>query len=133
MRKTLASVLVPLLVLLACHTSEEKKIDQTLTRREEAFRKKDLSLYMSCISSGYQNKEEDFTTLKARMEGYFKTFDRIEYSSWDRSVEVAGNNVEVVQQFRLEVERGGKRNQYLGKEFLFLKNEGGKWKITKGL
>ena len=133
MRKALVSGLLALLFLLACPTSEEEKIYQTLRQREDAFQKKDLSLYLSCISTGYQDKDEDFGRLKDRMEGYFKTFDRIEYSSRDRSVEITGENAGVVQQFQLEVERGGKRNRYSGREFLILKKQGGKWKITKGL
>jgi hypothetical protein len=133
MRKALVSALLVLLFLSACQTSEEEKIYQTLRQREEAFRKKDLSLYLSCISSGYQDKDEDFGRLKDRMEGYFKTFDRIEYNSWDRTVEITGEGAGVVQQVHLEVERGGARKRYSGKEFLFLKKERGKWKITKGL
>jgi len=133
MRKAFVSALLTLLFLSACQTSEEEKIYQTLRQREEAFQKKDLSLYLSCISGGYQDKGEDFDRLKDRMEGYFKTFDRIEYSAWDRSVQITGENAEVVQQFQLEVERGGKRKHYSGKESLFLKKDRGKWKITKGL
>lgn len=133
MRKALVSALLTLLFLSACQTSEEEKIYQILRQREEAFRKKDLSLYLSCISSGYQDKDEDFGRLKDRMEGYFKTFGRIEYNSWDRTVEITGEGAGVVQQFQLEVERGGARKRYSGKEFLFLKKERGKWKITKGL
>jgi len=122
-----------LVILSACQTSEEEKIYQTLRQREEAFQKKDLSLYLSCISSDYQDKGEDFNRLKERIEGYFKTFDRIDYRSWDRSVNVTGENAEVVQQIRMEVDRGGRRNQYSGTELLFLKKEKGKWKIEKGL
>ncbi|OGP56577.1 MAG: hypothetical protein A2162_08375 [Deltaproteobacteria bacterium RBG_13_52_11b] len=133
MRKALGSALLTLLFLSACQTSEEEKIYQTLRQREEAFQKKNLSLYLSCISSGYQDKDEDLGRLKDRMEGYFKNFDRIEYRSWDRSVEITGESAGVVQQFQLEVERGKARKRYSGKEFLFLKKERGKWKITKGL
>jgi hypothetical protein len=133
MRKTLFRVLVVFFFLLACQTSEEEKIHQTLTRREEAFQKKDLSLYLSCISRNYQDKNEDFDRLRARMEGYFKTFDRIEYSSRDRSLHISGNEAAVVQQFQMVVEKGEKKNRYSGKEFLFLKKEGGTWKIDRGL
>ena len=133
MRVALLSALLTLFLLSACQTSEEEKIYQTLRQREEAFQKKDLSLYLSCISGDYQDKGDDFDRLKDRIEGYFKTFDRIDYSSWDRSVKVTGENAEVIQQIRLEWERGGKRNQHSGTELLFLKKERGKWKIAKGL
>lgn len=133
MRRHLLSFLLPILFLLACQVSEEEKIYQILNRRQEALQKRDLSLYLSCISKAYQDKEEDFNRLQKRIEGYFKTFDRISYSSWDRSVQIDGETATVVQQFYLEVEKGEKKNRYSGKEALFLKKEGKGWKITKGL
>src|SRR4030066_797579 len=125
--------LLPVLFLLTCQVSEEEKIFQTLSRRQEALQKRDLSLYLSCISKAYQDKEEDVDRLQKRIEGYFKTFDRITYSSWDRSVQIDGETSTVIQQFYLEVEKGEKMNRYSGKEVLFLKKEGEEWKIMKGL
>jgi hypothetical protein len=133
MRRHFLSFLLPILFLLACQVSEEEKIYQILNRRQEALQKRDLSLYLSCISKAYQDKEEDFNRLQKRIEGYFKTFDRISYSSWDRSVQIDGETATVIQQFYLEVEKGEKKNRYSGKEALFLKKEGKGWKITKGL
>jgi hypothetical protein len=133
MRKRFLSFLLPVLFLLACQVSEEGKIYQTLNRRQEALQKRDLSLYLSCISKAYQDKEEDFYRLQKRIEGYFKTFDRITYSSWDRSVQIDGETSTVIQQFYLEVEKGEKKNHYSGKEVLFLKKEGKEWRIIKGL
>ncbi len=121
------------LLLLACQDSAEEKIYQTLDRRQEALQKKDLSLYLSCISKAYQDKEEDFGRLQTRIEGYFKTFDRISYSSWDRSVQINGETATAIQQFQLEAEKGDKKSRYSGKEALFLKKEGKDWKIIKGL
>jgi ketosteroid isomerase-like protein len=133
MRRPILSFLLPILFLLACQTSEEEKIYQTLNRRQEALQKRDLSLYLSCISKAYQDKEEDFNRLQKRIEGYFKTFDRIAYSSWDRSVQIGGDTAFVIQPFHLEVQKGEKKNRYSGKEVLFLKKEGREWKIIKGL
>jgi hypothetical protein len=133
MIKHFLSFLLLVLFLLACQVSEEEKIYQTLSRRQEALQKRDLSLYLSCISNAYQDKEEDVYRLQKRIEGYFKTFDRITYSSWDRSVQIDGETSTVIQQFYLEVEKGEKRNHYSGKEALFLKKEGKEWKFIKGL
>jgi hypothetical protein len=133
MRRHFLSFLLPILFLLACQVSEEEKIYQILNRRQEALQKRDLSLYLSCISKAYQDKEEDFNRLQKRIEGYFKTFDRISYSSWDRSVQIDGETATVIQQFYLEVEKGEKKNRYSGKEALFLKKEGKEWEIIKGL
>jgi len=133
MIKQLLSFLLPVLFLLACQVSEEEKINQMVNRRQEALQKKDLSLYLSCISRAYQDKEEDFSGLEKRIDGYFKTFDRIAYSSWDRSVEIEGNTATVIQQFYLETEKGEKKKGYSGKEALFFKKEGKEWKIIKGL
>jgi len=121
------------LFILACQVSEEEKIDHILNRRQEALQKKDLSLYLSCISRAYQDKEEDFSRLQKRIEGYFGTFDRISYSCWDRSFQIDGETAIVSQQFYLEVEKAEKKNHYSGKEVLFLKKEGKNWKIIKGL
>jgi ketosteroid isomerase-like protein len=133
MIKQFLSFLLPVLFLLACQVSEEEKINQMVNRRQEALQKKDLSLYLSCISRAYQDKEEDFSRLEKRIDGYFKTFDRITYSTWDRSVEIEGNTATVVQQFFLETEKGEKKKSYSGKEALFFKKEGKEWKIIKGL
>jgi len=133
MRRHFLSFLLPILFLLACQVSEEEKIYQILNRRQEALQKKDLSLYLSCISKAYQDKEEDFNRLEKRIEGYFKTFDRIAYSSWDRSAHIEEETAMVIQQFHLEVEKGEKKNRYSGKEALFFKKEGREWKIIKGL
>ncbi len=131
-RRFLPLVLVGVL-LLACQTSEEEKIYQTLNRRQEALQKRDLSLYLSCVSKSYQDKEEDVHRLRERIEGYFKTFDRITYSSWDRSVQIEADTSTVIQQFYLEVEKGEKKSHYSGKEVLFLKKEGKVWKFIRGL
>jgi hypothetical protein len=104
-----------------------------LNGREEALQKKDLSLYLSCISKSYHDKDEDFSRLQNRMEGYFKTFDYIAYSGWDRSIQIEGDQARVTQRFLLEVERAGKKRRYSGKEALFLRKEGNRWKIIKGL
>ena len=133
MKRSILFTLLPILFLLACQVSEEEKIDQVLIRRQEALQKRDLSLYLSCISNAYQDREEDFSQLQERIGGYFKNFDRISYSSWDRSIQIDGKKATVIQLFHLEVEKGGKRNRYSGKELLYLEKEGKEWKIVKGL
>jgi hypothetical protein len=122
-----------MIILLACQISAEDSIHQTLNRREEAFQKRDLSLYLSCISKAYHDKNEDFGQLQKRIEEYFKTFDQIKYSSWDRSIDVEGDSARVIQQYYIEVESRGKKSHHSGKEFIFLKKDGKQWKIVKGL
>ncbi len=126
-------VLLFLVLFLACQSSEENQVRQTLNRREEAFKKKDLSLYLSCISKDYQDKDGGLSELRKRMEAYFKSFDRIEYDYWDRSIQIEGEIAEAVQQFHLEVDKGGKTNRYSGKEAFLLRKEGRVWRILKGL
>jgi len=133
MRRSSLFFVLFFLFILACQVSEEEKIDRILNRRQEALQKKDLSLYLSCISKAYQDKEEDFERLQKRIKGYFETFGRISYSCWDRSFQIDGETAIVAQQFYLEVEKAGKRNHYSGKEVLFLKKEERGWKIIKGL
>jgi len=133
MRRLFLFFLLPVLLLLACQASEEKKIHQILDRRQEALQKRDLSLYLSCISNAYEDKEEDFSRLRKRIEGYFKTFDRITYSSWDRSIQIDGETSAVIQQFYLEVGKGEEKKHYSGKETLFFKKEKKEWRIIRGL
>ncbi len=132
MKRFLICFLV-LLALVACQKSDSEGIRQTLQQREIALQNKDLSLYLSCISKSYQDKNENYDQLQNRIQGYFKSFDRIDYSTWDRSIEVDGDRATVIQQFRLEVEKGGNRHPYTGKELLFLEKEGKDWKIKRGL
>jgi len=126
-------VLLLLLFLCACQASEEEQIRQTLNQRGEALKKKDLSLYLSCISKDYQDRDGDFSQLRKRMEVYFNTFDRIEYDYWNRSVQMEGEMATVIQQFHLEVEKGGKKNRYSDKEALLMRKEGKQWKIIRVL
>lgn len=133
MRRNRICILFLFFFLWACHTSEEEQIRQTLNQRGEAFKKKDLSLYLSCISKDYQDKDGDLSQLRKRMEGYFNALDRIEYDYWDRSVQIEDETAMVIQQFHLEVERGGKKSRHSGKEAFLLRKEGKHWKILKGL
>ena len=133
MRRIILFFLLPVLFLLSCQVSDEEKIYHVLDRRQEALQHRDLPQYLSCISKAYQNNEEDSPQLAKRMAGYFKTFDRITYSSWDRSVQINGETATVTQQVHFEVEKEGKKKSFFGKERLFFKKEGRGWKIIKGL
>ena|SRR5271157_3660831 len=126
---------IPVLVFLlwACHASDEEQIRQTLNQRGEAFKKRDLSLYLSCISKDYQDKDGDFSQLRKKVEASFNDFDRIEYDYWDRSVQIEGESATATQQFTLEIVKGEKKNRYSGKEALYLRKEGKHWKILRGL
>lgn len=133
MKGLLVCSFLVLLGLFSCQKSDSEGIRQILQQREEALQKKDLTLYLSCISKSYQDKNENYEQLKARIQGYLRSFDRIDYSAWDRTIQVDGDNATVIQQFRLEVEKEGKRQQYAGKELLFLEKEGRDWRIRRGL
>src|SRR5512139_337378 len=125
--KRLFSFLLLVLLFQACASSDQEKIERLLVQREEAFQKKNLALYLSCISKDYQDKEEDFEKLKNRVSGYFETFDRMDYSAWDRSIQVEGRSATAIQQYRIEVERKGRKSQHVGAEILHLRKEGGEW------
>lgn len=133
MRRDRSLCLILLLFLWACQGSGEEQIRQTLNQRGEALKKKDLSLYLSCISKDYQDRDGGFLQLQKRMEAYFMKFDRIGYDSWDQSIEMEGEMATVTQQFHLEVGKGGKTNRYSGKEAFVLRREGRHWRIFKGL
>ena len=133
MRRNRFLLLLFLTFLWACQPSGEEQIRQTLNQRGEALKKKDLSLYLSCISNDYQDREGDRDQLQKRMEGYFKNFDRIDFDYWDRSIQLDGETATVIQQFHLEIEKEGKTNRFSAKEAFLLRKEGGRWKIFKGI
>jgi hypothetical protein len=125
--------LLLVLLLQACASSEKEKIERLLVLRAEAFQQKNLVLYLSCISKDYQDREENFENLKNRISGYFETFDRIDYIAWNQSIQIEGRNATALQQYRIEVEKKGKKNQHVGREMIHLQKEGGEWKIISGL
>ncbi len=133
MRRNRFLLLLFLIFLWACQPSGEEQIRQTLNQRGEALKKKDLSLYLSCISNDYQDREGDRDQLQKRMEVYFKNFDRIDFDYWDRSIQIEGETATVIQQFHLEIEKEGKTNRFSAKEAFLLRKEGGRWKIFKGI
>ena len=133
MRRNRFLLLLVLIFLWACQPSGEEQIRQTLNQRGEALKKKDLSLYLSCISKDYQDKEGDRDQLQKRMEVYFKAFDRIDFNYWDRSIQIEGETATVIQQFHLEIEKEGKTNRFSAKEAFLLRKEGKHWRIVKGL
>ena len=133
MRRNRFLLLLFLIFLWACQPSGEEQIRQTLNQRGEALKKKDLSLYLSCISNDYQDREGDRDQLQKRMEVYFKNFDRIDFDYWDRSIQIEGETATVIQQFHLEIEKDGKTKRFSAKEAFLLRKEGGRWKIFKGI
>jgi ketosteroid isomerase-like protein len=133
MKRALGCFSLVLLCLIACQKADSEGVRRILQQREEALQKKDLALYLSCISKSYKDKNESYEQLKNRIQGYFGSFSRIDYSAWDRSIQFDGESATVIQQFRLEVEKDGKRHHYTGTEMLFLEKEGRDWRITKGL
>ncbi len=136
MRRSFLSTLTLLLIglfILNCHASEEENIQGVLNQREEALRKRDLSLYLACISESYQDKGEDFAALQRRVAESFRLFDGIDYVSRGRSVKIDGNEARVFQEFDLSTIKGDKKSSYSGKESLLFQKEGGGWKIVKGL
>jgi ABC-type molybdate transport system ATPase subunit len=84
-----------------------------------------VGLHLSCISKDYQDKEEDFEKLKNRVGGYFESFDRIDYSAWDRSIQIDGKNATATQQLRIEVENKDVRINIPGEKCsTYVKKEG---------
>jgi hypothetical protein len=77
--------------------------------------------FLSCPARFLKKKKSIKYRLQNRIEGYFKTFDRITHASWGRSIQTDGKTSTVIQRFSLEVEKGEKKNPYAGEEALFLK------------
>ncbi len=106
---------------------------EVLNRRERALERGDLSLYLSCISKDYQDKEKDFSAVGQKVARSISALKGIEFSFSDRSIYINGEFATVYQKVLLSVDTGGKKKHFSDRERLTLVKEKDGWKIIKGL
>ena len=111
----------------------EKAIGLVMFTRERAIREKDIDLYMTCISEDYTDNTDTFDMVKERMHKNFEVFDRIDFSTSDRTVYLEDQTATLVQDYDLVFFVDGKSDRARGKERIFLRREDRGWKIVKGL
>ena len=129
------SLLFLLLFLLsACSSkSDRDAVLAVAVERQQALTSRDIHRYLPLLSPHYQDKGRDYAAKARELTDILTSFDRIDYRSLDRRVEVHGDRATVTGSYELRVVRQGKEMALAGKEELQLRKEGGKWKIVGGL
>ena len=110
-----------------------REIKAVMSIREKAMQKKDINLYMGCISKEYRDNTETYEIIRQKMLQNFRVFEKIEFSHSNQTVYINRDLATVVQDYELGFTIAGDRDHARGKEKIFLKKEEGKWKILKGL
>jgi ketosteroid isomerase-like protein len=122
------------LFLSACgDKSDRDAVLAVAVKRQQALTSRDISLYLPLISPHYQDKGRDHAVKARELTDILASFDKIDYRSLDRRVEVQGDSATVTGSYELRVTGNGKEMDLAGKEELRLRKEAGVWKIVGGL
>ena len=124
-----------LVLVLACAQDDRQQIVKTLQRREKALEKKNLNLYLDCISSAYRDSEgQDLSRLKQRFSEVTQAFTSIDFEPGQTLVYENGLTATVIQDFTLHFQPQGEEPfARKGRERIILQKEKGSWKIIEGL
>jgi hypothetical protein len=128
--------LLPLFCLfLGCAgpTTDRLAVEAVAAKRQQALNRKDIALYLSIISPAYNDKGKDYAAKARELEASFRTFDRIEYHSLDRKIEIGGAQATVSGTYRMTVVRRGKELSLEGVERIRLAKGADGWRIVGGL
>lgn len=109
------------------------EISQLLDARATALNSKNISLYLSLISSKYNDKGKSFINIKDNIVTNFKKFDKIVYEADTPSISFDGKSVESIRNYRLKVTVYGKDSTLNGIEHLKFNKEADGWKIIAGI
>lgn len=123
-------------LLSGCTNSNNKEINKVLSDRQKAFESKDVKLYLSTISTDYNQKVEDkvvdFDLLKKRFESNTKVFDSISITRKDINIYKKSDSLaEVYQKSQYDLKIETQATAYRTVEKLVLEKKNGSWKITK--
>ena len=124
-----------LALVCACAQDDRQLIIQTLQRREKALEKKDLNLYLDCVSPAYRDPDgQDFSRLKQRFAEVVQAFTSIDFEPEQTLVYQNGLTATVIQEFILHFQPQGEEPfARKGREKIILRKEKGAWKIIEGL
>lgn len=127
-------LLLLLIFLSACSdTSDRDAVLAVAVKRQQALTSRDINLYLPLISPHYQDKGRDQAAKARELTDILASFERIDYRSLDRRVEVQSDSATVTGSYELRVMQKGKEMELAGKEELRLRKEAGVWKIVGGL
>jgi hypothetical protein len=124
-----------LLPAFGCGGSERERgnILQILATRAGSLNSRDMSQYLSVVSTRYSDKGKDFARLRADLEKNFREFEQITYESERPSVTVEGDRAGAVGSYRMKVRVRGREMSLNGTEHIRLVKEPEGWKIVAGI
>ena len=124
-----------LILVCACAQDDRQLIIKTLQRREKALEKKNLNLYLDCISPAYRDSDgQDLSRLKQRFAEVVQAFTSIDFEPEQTLVYQNGLTATVIQEFVLHFQPQGEEPfARKGREKIVLRKEKGAWKIIEGL
>ncbi len=132
----LPGILLALLLLASgCSGSEPERnsILQTLTTRANALNSRDISQYLTVVSTHYSDNGKTFAQLKENLEKNFKDFEQVSYEPGTPSITIRGRSAQSVGSYRMKVRVRGKEMSLNGTEHLRLSKEPEGWKIIAGI
>ena len=114
-------------------SADRQAIEKVVLTRQQALTAKDIKLYLTVISPAYNDKGKDYATETRELETNFRTFERINYRSLDRKIEIDGQQAIVSGTYRITIVRKGQELSLEGSERIRLAKEADGWKIVGGL
>lgn len=112
---------------------DRQAIHTVMIQRQQAFRSKDVNMYLSLVSPRYQDKGQDLAAKKRELASNFASFQQIDYHSDGYKIEIDGKMATVSGNYRLKIVRKGQELALEGKDSLRLRKEGNSWLIVGGL
>lgn len=126
--------LVPFMLVWGCAEGDRQAVQSVMMQRQQALRSKDIHIYLSLLSSRYQDNGQDLTAKTKEIADNFASFDRIEYRSDGYDIAIDGGAATVSGTYRLKVTKKGEVLELEGKEAIRLRKEPGRgWLIVGGL
>ena len=124
-----------LLLIFGCSagSADREAVEAVAIKRQQALTTKDITLYLSILSPAYNDKGKNYAAEKKELEENFRSFDRIDYRSLDRHIEVSGDRATISGTYRLTIRNRGNEINLEGVEHLRLAREADGWKIVGGL
>ncbi len=126
--KNLALALSLSLLLSACATSDEARIDRLLQTMEKGIDRADPETFLEC----YDHESPRFPEIEAMARHVFTRWEKVDLTISERAIYVTGNEARVVVNFFLEGDIDGARKSYPGKRSLQLVRKGKRWRIAEG-
>lgn len=117
-----------------CSDGPRAEIGRLLDVRAQSLAERNLSGYLSCISTSYNDGGRDYEFVRRSVSGYFSALDGIDVRFAKRRIYPHNGRATVYQDIVMKVNAEGKELKvFRGRERLLLARERDGWKIVGGL